>query len=99
MVFTLRSPQQWEWDHMNGKTYGVHAYPFTDMDGAPLMLQLGIDITQRVQAEAALKGFAGNLQTKNRELEVLRSQLSLVYEYLDALVRERTADVEKLLAQ
>lgn len=99
MVFTLRSPQQWEWDHMNGKTYEVHAYPFTDTDGSPLMLQLGIDITQRVQAEEALKGFAGNLQTKNRELEVLRSQLSLVNEELDVMVRERTADVEKLLAQ
>ncbi|WP_243670812.1 PAS domain-containing protein [Methanoculleus chikugoensis] len=35
MVFTLRSPQQWEWDHTNGKTYEVHAYPFTDTDGAP----------------------------------------------------------------
>lgn len=99
LVFTLRNPQRWEWDHMNGKTYEVHAYPFTDTDGSPLMLQLGIDITQRVQAEEALKGFAGNLQAKNRELEVLRSQISLVNQELDAMVRERTADVEKLLAQ
>jgi PAS domain S-box-containing protein len=99
LVFTLRSPQRWEWDHMNGKTYEVHAYPFTDTDGSPLMLQLGIDITQRVQAEEALKGFAGNLQAKNRELEVLRSQLYVVNQELDEMVRERTADVEKLLAQ
>ncbi|MCM2464755.1 ATP-binding protein [Methanoculleus oceani] len=99
LVFTLRSPQRWEWDHTNGKTYEVHAYPFTDTDGSPLMLQLGVDITQRVQAEEALKGFAGNLQTKNRELEVLRSQLSIVNQELDEMVRERTADVEKLLAQ
>lgn len=63
------------------------------------MLQLGIDITQRVQAEEALKGFAGNLQAKNRELETLRSQLSVINQELDATVRERTADVEKLLAQ
>jgi signal transduction histidine kinase len=84
---------------MNGKTYEVHAYPFIDTDGTPLMLQLGIDITQRVHAEEALKGFAGNLQAKNRELEVLRSQLSVVNQDLDAMVRERTADVEKLLAQ
>ena len=99
MIFTLKSPEQWEWDHTNGKTYGVYAYPFTDTDGKPLMLQLGIDITQRVQAEEALKGFAGNLQAKNQELEVLRSQLSLVNQELDMTVRERTADVEKLLAQ
>ncbi|NMA10108.1 MAG: HAMP domain-containing histidine kinase, partial [Methanomicrobiales archaeon] len=65
----------------------------------PLMLQLGIDITQRVQAEEALKGFAGNLQAKNRELETLRNRLSVINQELDATVRERTADVEKLLAQ
>ena len=99
LVFTLKSPQRWEWDHMNGNTYEVHAYPFTDTDGSNLMLQLGIDITQRVQAEEALKGFAGNLQAKNRELEVLRSQLCVVNQDLDVMVRERTADVEKLLTQ
>ncbi|MDV2480697.1 PAS domain-containing sensor histidine kinase [Methanoculleus sp. Wushi-C6] len=100
LVFTLRSPQRWEWDHTaNGKTYEVHAYPFTDTDGTDLMLQLGVDITQRVQAEEALKGIAGNLQAKNRELEVLRSQLCVVNQDLDEMVRERTADVEKLLAQ
>jgi len=99
LVFALRNPQQWEWDHTNGKTYEVHAYPFTDTDGSPLMLQLGVDITQRVQAEEALKGFAGSLQAKNRELEVLRSQLCVVNQDLDEMVRERTADVEKLLAQ
>ncbi|WP_292490296.1 ATP-binding protein [Methanoculleus sp. 10] len=99
LVFTLKSPQRWEWDHSNGKTYEVHAYPFTDTDGSCLMLQLGLDITQRVQAEEALKGFAGNLQAKNRELEVLRSQLSVVNQDLDEMVRERTAEVEKLLTQ
>ncbi len=99
LIFSLKNPQMWEWDHSNGKTYEVHAYPFIDMDGSCLMLQLGLDITQRVQAEEALKGFAGNLQAKNRELEVLRSQLSVVNKDLDEMVRERTADVEKLLTQ
>ena len=98
-VFTLKSPQRWEWDHTNGNTYEVHAFPFTDADGSNLMLQLGIDITQRVQAEKALKGFAGSLQAKNRELETVRSQLCVVNQDLDAMVRERTADVERLLAQ
>jgi PAS domain S-box-containing protein len=99
MVFDLRSPERWEWDHINGKTYEVYAYPFTDADGSQLMLQLGIDITQRVQAEEALKMFANNLQTKNQQLEVLRNQLSVVNQDLDMMVRERTADVEKLLKQ
>lgn len=37
------------------RTYQVHSYPFADVDGSSLVLTLGIDITQRKQAEEALK--------------------------------------------
>ncbi len=99
LVFDLQSPQHWEWEHLDGRTYDTFAYPFTDVDGTHLMLQLGIDVTQRKQAEEALKVYARNLQMKNQELDVLRRQLFVVNEDLDAMVRERTADVEKLLKQ
>ena len=37
------------------RTYQVYSYPFADVDGSSLVLTLGIDITQRKQAEEALK--------------------------------------------
>lgn len=98
-VFTPGSLQRWEWKHPNGRTYEVHTYPFTDPDGSNLKLQLAFDITERVRAEEALERFAGNLQEKNRELEAMRGELDLVNRDLDEMVRERTADVERLLTR
>jgi len=37
------------------RTYQVYNYPFADIDGSPLVLTLGIDITERKEAEKALK--------------------------------------------
>ena len=37
-----------------GKTYQIHDYPFDDIDGSPMVLELGIDITERKALEAQL---------------------------------------------
>jgi PAS domain S-box-containing protein len=44
-------PQQWEWLGPDGSTYAIYDYPFTDIDGSPLILELGVDITERKRAE------------------------------------------------
>ncbi len=41
---------KWEWT-TGTRTYEVYDYPFTDSDGSPLTLELGIDITERIAAE------------------------------------------------
>jgi len=38
---------QWQWTSSAGRTYHVWAYPFTDIDGSRVALELGIDITER----------------------------------------------------
>ncbi|GAB63669.1 MAG: PAS domain-containing sensor histidine kinase [Candidatus Jettenia sp.] len=43
----------WEWTSPDGKIYQVYNYPFTDIDGSPLTLELGIDISDRKRAEEA----------------------------------------------
>ena len=43
--------EEWEWTHSNGKTYHVWVFPFTDTDGTPLMMQLGLDVTDRKRLE------------------------------------------------
>jgi signal transduction histidine kinase/PAS domain-containing protein len=48
----------------DGTTYQLHDYPFVDVDGSELVLQLGIDITGRKEAEA-------ELEQTNRELLAL----------------------------
>ncbi|GEM_PF-2505641 len=45
----------WECTSINGSTYQIHNYAFTDVEGSHLILEMGIDITQRKQAEQALR--------------------------------------------
>jgi PAS domain S-box-containing protein len=54
-VLATNEPQEREWVHRGGRIYRASVYPFADSDGSPLILELGIDITQRKQAEEVLK--------------------------------------------
>ncbi|MHC4600656.1 MAG: hybrid sensor histidine kinase/response regulator [Planctomycetota bacterium] len=53
-------PGQWEWtDPKRGNTYRIYSYPFASEEGAPLILEMGIDITDSKFAEKALKESEG----------------------------------------
>jgi PAS domain S-box-containing protein len=39
----------------NARTYEIYTYPFHELDGSPLILNMGIDITARKQAEGAVR--------------------------------------------
>jgi len=46
-VFDTGKPIKWQWTRPDGKTYEIHDYPFTDVDGTGLVLELGMDISER----------------------------------------------------
>ena len=46
-----RIPAEWEWLSRDQRAYQVFAYPFSDVDGSELVLELGIDITERKNLE------------------------------------------------
>jgi len=46
--------QRWEWTGPDKHIYDIHDFPFTDVDGSKLILEMGIDITERKQAEEAV---------------------------------------------
>ena len=54
-VFSEQKAQLWEWTGPDQNTYAIHDYPFIDIDGSQLILELGVDITTRKQAEEALR--------------------------------------------
>jgi PAS domain S-box-containing protein len=54
-VFDTGQEQTREFVALDGTHYQVFDYPFFDPDGTPLVLELGIDITARKQAEQALQ--------------------------------------------
>lgn len=70
-VFDTQAPQIWEWnDEINGQIYQIYDYPFKDTDGAELVLELGINITDRKKAEKFL-------QEANVEIKTLRGILPI----------------------
>ncbi len=75
-VLKTNAPHHWEWTGPDGRNYDIHDFPFTDSDGSPLIMEVGIDITERLQAEAVLK-------EANRTLE------ERVAERTESLAREQ----------
>ena len=79
-VLDTHEPQEREWTHRGGRTYHTYDYPFADSDGSPLVLELGIDVTDRKQAEEEILQLneeleqrvekrTAQLEAANRELE------------------------------
>lgn len=57
---TMR-PHRWEWTGPDGRIYDIYDHPFTDTDGSPLILEMGIDITERKHAEESLRQLSAQL--------------------------------------
>ena len=70
------APHQWEWVGPDGRVYFVHDFPFTDVDGSTLILEMGIDITELKRAEEELRN-------KEHQIRFFASQ------YLTAQEKER----------
>ncbi|MFB3891917.1 MAG: ATP-binding protein [Phycisphaerae bacterium] len=48
-------PHNWEWTLPNGRTFDIHNFPFADVDGSPVVLEMDIDITVRRAAETEMR--------------------------------------------
>jgi len=47
--------QTWEKTYADGRSYQIYGYPFSDADSSPLVLELGVDITETKQAQATIQ--------------------------------------------
>jgi PAS domain S-box-containing protein len=78
-VLKTNAPHHWEWTGPDGRNYDIFDFPFTDTDGSPLIMEMGIDITERRQAEIELMKHREHLeelvQDRTHELEVANAQL------------------------
>ena len=54
-VFKTGAPHHWEWTGPDGRNYDIYDYPFKDSDGSTLIMEVGIDITEIKQAQAAVQ--------------------------------------------
>lgn len=90
-VFETKKPLAWEWHwHATDQHYKVFDYPFTDIDGSPLALELGIDITEVKKAEE-------NIHRVNRQLKALSDCNEAVVRATDEL--ELNKEVCKIIVE
>lgn len=49
------APHHWEWLGPDGRNYDIYDFPFQDTDGSPLIMEMGIDVTERKLAQAGVQ--------------------------------------------
>jgi len=54
-VFKTGQPHHWEVNTHDGSVIEAHDYPFTDVDGTSLILEMDVDITEQKRIEKELK--------------------------------------------
>lgn len=53
-VLKTHAPHRWEWVGPDGCSYEIHDFPFTDADGSPMIMEMGIDVTAREERYRSL---------------------------------------------
>jgi PAS domain S-box-containing protein len=66
-VLKTNAPHRWEWVGPDQRNYDVYDFPFTDYDGSPLIFEMGIDVTEMKQAQAALRHMNETLEQRVEE--------------------------------
>jgi len=86
-VLKTGQPHQWEVTGPDGSRIEAHDFPFTDVDGSPLILEMDLDITEHRRAEEKVRDLNANLERRvaertaalaaaNRELESLAHSMA-----------------------
>jgi PAS domain S-box-containing protein len=87
-VLKTNAPHHWEWTGPDGHNYDIYDFPFKDIDGSPLIMEMGIDITEQKQAQAALQKSQAELETRveerTKELLETRDYLNNLFNYANA---------------
>lgn len=92
-------PHEWEWTGPDGRNYFIYDFPFTDVDGSNLILEMGIDITDRKKAEVEVQKLNKELEQRvnertsllaaaNKELHASKAHLQLALNEKETLLKE-----------
>ena len=63
-VLQAKKPLEWKWTGPDGRHYDIYDFPFTETDGSTLILEMGIDVTERRQAEEEIRNLNRGLEER-----------------------------------
>jgi len=101
-VFDDNLPHTWEWKGPDGHIYSIYDFPYTDSDGSPLIMEMGIDITILKEAESKLVTLNAELEkrVKERTRELETSNYRLNQELIERhAIEESLKESEKSLIE
>jgi PAS domain S-box-containing protein len=85
-VLETKTPQEYEWLGPDGRTYQIYDQMIHDTDGSRLILEMGIDITERKRTEEALIQRYAELHEITQRLERSKNMLQLIIETIPVRV-------------
>ena len=88
-VFQNNKPIVFEKTQIDGETYEIHDYPFLDIDGNRMVLELGINITDRKKTEEKMKELNQTLEIMNKILRHdILNDLTVALNFCDLIATE-----------
>ncbi len=88
------APHRWEWTGPDGRNYDIFDFPFIDADGSTLILEMGLDITERKRMEDQLR--ATNESLRRLAAIVECSEDAIVGKNLDGVITSWNDGAEKI---
>jgi len=91
-VLKTGQPQEWIWTSVRDRDYHLWAYPFAESDGTRLVLELGIDVTERRELEREILEISGEEQRRiGRDLHDVLGQNLAGVAFLSKVLAQRLA--------
>ncbi|MDP3877338.1 MAG: transporter substrate-binding domain-containing protein [Methylobacter sp.] len=85
-VLKTNTPINWEWTGPDGRDYEIRDFPFRNSDGSPMIMEVGIDVTEMNQAKQALREANASLEQRvaerTAELETARQEAEQAHDLL-----------------